>query len=261
MLRSLLSALGVYRLYQKWLRHQIKNGRKPEHIGIILDGNRRWARASHDLVSRTGHQEGARKVEEFLKWCLDLGIKTITLYAFSTENFKRSEKEVEEIMKLAEEYLQRIIDDETLYKYQVRIKALGRINMLPETLQQMITNVEERTKKHDRFYLNVAIAYGGRAEIIDATREIAREVADGKTQPEMIDESLFEKHLYTSHLPQQDPDLIIRTSGESRLSGFLTWQSAYSELFFIDVYWPDFREIDLERAIRDYGKRERRFGI
>jgi tritrans,polycis-undecaprenyl-diphosphate synthase [geranylgeranyl-diphosphate specific] len=261
MLRGLLSALGIYELYHRWLRYQIKSGKRPEHIGVILDGNRRWARASpNDTESGTGHPEGAKKVEEFLKWCLNLEIKTVTLYVFSTENFQRSKEEVEEIMDLAEEYLRRIINDETIHKYRVRIKALGRLNMLPESLQRKIRSVEEQTKGYDRFYLNVAIAYGGRAEIIDATREIAREVAEGKTSLEKIDETLFEKHLYTSHLPQQDPDLIIRTSGESRLSGFLLWQSAYSELFFLDVYWPDFREIDLERAIRTYGKRERRLG-
>jgi len=163
-------------------------------------------------------------------------------------------------MNLVEKYLHRIMKDETIHRYRVRIKALGRLNMLPENLQQKIRSIEEQTKDYDRFYLNVAIAYGGRAEIIDATREIAREVAEGEIPLENIDESLFEKHLYTSHLPQQDPDLIIRTSGESRLSGFLIWQSAYSELFFMDVYWPDFREIDLERAIRTFGKRERRYG-
>jgi len=260
MLRDLLSALGIYRLYQKWLRYQIKNGKKPEHIGIILDGNRRWARSSYDTLSGTGHPEGAKKVEEFLKWCLDLEIKTITLYAFSTENFQRPKEEVEEIMNLAEEYLQRIMKDETVHRYRVKIKALGRLNTLPESLRQMIERVEEQTKDYDGFYLNIAIAYGGRAEIIDATKKIVEEVKKGETRLENIDETLFEKHLYTSHLPQQDPDLIIRTSGESRLSGFLLWQSAYSELFFIDVYWPDFREIDLERAIRDFGKRERRFG-
>ena len=259
MLRGLLSALGIYKLYHRWLRYQIKSGRKPEHIGVILDGNRRWA-FLHDLDVGTGHPQGAEKVEEFLKWCLDLEIKTITLYVFSTENFQRPKKEVEEIMNLVEKYLQRIMKDETIHRYRVRIKALGRLNMLPENLQQKIRSIEEQTKDYDRFYLNVAIAYGGRAEIIDATREIAREVAEGEIPLENIDESLFEKHLYTSHLPQQDPDLIIRTSGESRLSGFLIWQSAYSELFFMDVYWPDFREIDLERAIRTFGKRERRYG-
>jgi len=259
MLRGLLSALGIYRLYHKWLRHQIKSGKMPEHIGVILDGNRRWA-SLHDMEPWEGHPQGAEKVEEFFRWCLDLQVKTITVYVFSTENFQRPKKEVDEIMRLAEEYLQRIMKDENIHRYRVRIKALGRLNMLPENLQLMIKNVEEQTKNYDRFYLNVAIAYGGRAEIIDATREIAKKVAEREIHLEDIDETLFEKNLYTSHLPQQDPDLIIRTSGESRLSGFLLWQSAYSELCFMDVYWPDFREIDLERAIRTYEKRERRFG-
>ena len=259
MLRKLLSALGVYKVYHKWLRYQIKHGKKPEHIGVILDGNRRWA-SLHELAPWEGHRRGAEKVREFLRWCLDLGIRTITLYVFSTENFQRPRKEVEEIMRLAEEYLREVIEDESIHKHRVRIKALGRINLLPESLRRMIREVEERTKDYDGFYLNIAIAYGGRAEIVDAARKIAREVVEGRLRLEEVDEEVFEKYLYTSHLPQQDPDLIIRTSGESRLSGFLLWQSAYSELCFMDVYWPEFREIDLERAIRTFQRRKRRFG-
>lgn len=259
MLRGLLSALGIYKVYHKWLRYQIKSWGKPEHIGIILDGNRRWA-SLHDLKPWEGHHQGAEKVREFLRWCLDLEIKTVTLYVFSTENFQRPREEVEEIMRLAEEYLHLVIEDESIHRYRVKIKALGRINLLPESLQQMIREVEEMTKDYDRFYLNIAIAYGGRAEIVDATREIAKKVVKGEMRLDEVDEAVFEKHLYTSHLPQQDPDLIIRTSGESRLSGFLLWQSAYSELCFMDVYWPDFREIDLERAIRTLQGRKRRFG-
>lgn len=259
MLRGLLSALGIYKVYHKWLRYQIKSGSKPEHIGVILDGNRRWA-TQQDLKPWEGHHQGAEKGREFLRWCLDLGIKTVTLYVFSTENFKRPEEEVEEIMKLLEENLRQVMKDDSIHRYRVRVKALGRVNLLPENLQQMIREIEDMTKDYDRFYLNVAIAYGGRAEIVDAAREIAKKVVEGEVQLEELDEEIFEKHLYTSHLPQQDPDVIIRTSGESRLSGFLLWQSAYSELCFMDVYWPDFREIDLERAIRTFQRRKRRFG-
>jgi len=259
MLRRLLSALGVYKVYRRWLRMQIDSKVKPEHIGVILDGNRRWASARH-MIPWEGHREGAEKVKQFLEWCIDLGIKTVTLYGFSTENFQRSKREVEELMKLYEENLREVLRSDVIHKNRVCIKAIGRINLLPERIQQLIREVEEATKDYDRFYLNVALAYGGRAEIVDAAREIASKVKGGELSPEEIDEAVFEKHLYTSHLPQQDPDLIIRTSGESRLSGFLLWQSAYSELFFVDVYWPEFREIDLERAIRSFQQRQRRFG-
>jgi len=259
MLRSLLSTLGVYKVYGRWLRMQIDAKEKPEHIGIILDGNRRWASA-HDMIPWKGHREGAEKVKEFLEWCVNIGVKTVTLYVFSTENFRRPKREVEEIMMLAEENLKELIRSDVIHKNRVHVKAIGRINLLPERLQQLIGEIEDATRDYDRSYLNLALAYGGRAEIIDATREVASEVKEGELSPDEIDETVFERHLYTSHLPQQDPDLIIRTSGESRLSGFLLWQSAYSELFFVDVYWPDFREIDLERAIRSFQQRHRRFG-
>jgi tritrans,polycis-undecaprenyl-diphosphate synthase [geranylgeranyl-diphosphate specific] len=259
-LRGLLSSLGVYGIYHRWLRYQIGSGRNPDHIGVILDGNRRWATA-HDLNPWEGHYYGAEKVKDFLKWCLDLNIKTVTLYLFSTENFQRSKKEVDEIMKVGQSYLDWMRDDETLQKYRVRIKVLGRIGMLPENIQQAIKEIEDMTKDYDNYYLNLAIAYGGRAEIVDAAKQITKMAIDKKINPDDIDEAFFEKYLYTSHLPHQDPDLIIRTSGESRLSGFLLWQSAYSEFCFIDVYWPGFREIDLERAIRTYQRRERRHGI
>jgi len=259
MFKTILSVLGVYRLYEKWLWHQVKNGVKLEHIAIILDGNRRWA-SKRALDLWFGHEKGAEKVEHLLDWCLKLNVKSITLYAFSTENFGRSEDEVEEIMRIAGEKLQKILTDERMRKNKVRVKVIGRVNLLPEGLQQVITDVEMATKSYDEHFLNVAFAYGGRAEIVDAARKIAEMVQKGEVDPESVDEQMFEKHLYTSHMSKQDPDLIIRTSGEERLSGFLLWQSAYSELCFVDVYWPDFRFIDLLRAVRTFQKRKRRFG-
>jgi tritrans,polycis-undecaprenyl-diphosphate synthase [geranylgeranyl-diphosphate specific] len=259
MLKGLLSALGVYRIYEKWLFEQIKSQPKPEHIAIILDGNRRWAQ-NHSMNPNVGHYYGADKTEEVLRWCLNLGVKTITFYAFSTENFTRLPDEVNELMGLIEEKLRQILEDEDIHKHKVRVKAIGRLNQLPENLQEMITKVEEATKDYDEHFLNLAIAYGGRAEIVDAAKEIAQHIVDGTLSPNEIDEEVFEKHLYTSYLPKQDPDLIIRTSGEERLSGFLLYQSAYSELFFLDVYWPEFRLIDVLRAIRTFQKRKRRFG-
>lgn len=224
-----------------------------------MDGNRRWARA-RDLVPWEGHWEGADKVENFLDWCLDLDIKTITLYSFSTENFKRDEKEVTELFKLFESMLERVIKSDRIHKNRVCIRAIGRIETLPEKLQELIQRVEESTQGYDDYYLNIAIAYGGRAEIVDAVQVIAEKVKMGQLEPSDINEQVIEANLYTSHLPYPDPDIIIRTSGESRLSNFLVWQSAYSELFLVDVYWPNFRKIDLMRAIRGYQMRQRRFG-
>jgi tritrans,polycis-undecaprenyl-diphosphate synthase [geranylgeranyl-diphosphate specific] len=259
MFKTLLSAAGAYKLYEKWLWRQVKNGIKPEHIAIILDGNRRWA-TDRALNPWSGHEKGAEKVEQLIDWCLKLNVKSITLYAFSTENFRRSKDEVAEIMRIACHNLQKILTDERVRKDKVRVKVIGRTSLLPDDLQEVIRNVEKTTQDYDEHFLNFAFAYGGRAEIADAAKKIAGEVYSGKLNPEEVDEAVFEQHLYTAHLPKQDPDLIIRTSGEERLSGFLLWQSAYSELCFLDVYWPDFRLIDLLRSVRTFQNRKRRFG-
>jgi len=259
--RYALMKMGAYDLYERWLELQVREKPMPSHIGIILDGNRRWARM-HGLKPWQGHRAGAKRVEELLNWCLELGIRTITLYAFSTENFKRSKREVEELMKLFKEELKRLKESDVIRKHKVRVKVIGRLELLPPDVRELAREVEEATKGYSEHYLNIAIAYGGRAEIVDAVRKVARDVKAGLIEPEEIDEELFESYLYTSHLPEavKDPDLIIRTSGEERLSGFLLWQSAYSELCFIDVLWPEFRRIDLLRAIRTYQGRQRRFG-
>jgi tritrans,polycis-undecaprenyl-diphosphate synthase [geranylgeranyl-diphosphate specific] len=259
MFKTILSFVGAYRVYEKWLWYQVKNGGKPEHIAIILDGNRRWA-SEKALNPWLGHEKGAEKVEQLLDWCLRLDVKSITLYAFSTENFVRPRGEVEEIMRIAEGEFQKILTDERIHKNKVRVKVIGRVSLLPETMQQLIADVEKATQDYDEHFLNIAFAYGGRAEIVDAARKIAEKAKEGEINPENVDERMFEQHLYTSHLPNQDPDLIIRTSGEERLSGFLLWQSAYSELVFLDVYWPDFRMIDILRAVRTFQRRKRRFG-
>ena len=259
--RTTLLKLGVYDVYERWLEAQVMNGPMPEHIGVILDGNRRWARM-HGLKPWLGHRAGAKKVEELLRWCLELGIKSVTLYSFSTENFNRSPEEVMALMELFEEKLRELKRSDVVHKHRVRVEVIGRLELLPGYLRELAREVEEATKDYDEHFLNVAIAYGGRAEIVDAVRKIAEDVRAGLLDPSDIDEELFERYLYTSHLPEEvrDPDLIIRTSGEERLSGFLLWQSAYSELCFIDVFWPEFRRIDLLRAIRTYQGRQRRFG-
>jgi len=259
MIKTFLSIIGAYKFYEKWLWYQVKNGIKLEHIAIILDGNRRWA-SEKALDPWFGHEKGAEKVDQLLDWCQKLDVKSITLYAFSTENFSRPSNEVEEIMRIAEGEFRKILTDERIHKNKVRVKVIGRVNLLPESLQQLITDVERATKNYDEHFLNIAFAYGGRAEIVDAAKKIAEKVKEKELNPENVDEQVFEQYLYTSHMPKQDPDLIIRTSGEERLSGFLLWQSAYSELCFLDVFWPDFRVIDLLRAVRTFQKRKRRFG-
>jgi len=259
MLKKFLSFIGIYKIYEKWLWHQVKNGKKPEHIAVILDGNRRWA-SKKALNPWFGHEKGAEKVEQLLDWCLKLGVKSVTIYAFSTENFFRSRKEVEEIMQIAKERFKKILTDERIHGNRIRVKVIGRTELLPEDLQKLVKDMEKSTQHYNEHFFNIAFAYGGRAEIVDAARKIAEKIYNGELNPEEINERTFEKYLYTAHMPKQDPDLIIRTSGEERLSGFLLWQSAYSELCFLDVYWPDFRIIDLLRAIRTFQKRKRRFG-
>ena len=238
---------------------QVKNCEKPEHVAIILDGNRRWA-SEKEVNPWLGHEKGAETVEQLLDWCEKLGVKSVTLYAFSTENFRRPSEEVQEIMRIAEERFRKLLTDERIHRNKVHVKVIGRINLLPESLQRRISEVEEATAKYDNQFLNFAFAYGGRAEIVDAAKVIAEKVKAGDLTIDDVNESTFEKYLYTSHMPNQEPDLIVRTSGEERLSGFLLWQAAYSELCFLDVYWPDFRLIDLLRVFRTFQRRKRRYG-
>jgi len=258
-LERILKIFGVYRLYEKWLYDQISKGEMPKHIGVILDGNRRWA-ARRGLYSWLGHKVGAEKVKDLLKWCYELGIQAVTLYTFSTENFSRPEKEREELMKILEEKVIEAINDQEIHKRKIRIKFIGDLSLLNERLVRKMRELEELTKDYKNMIVNIAVAYGGKHEILMATKKIAEKVYRGEILPEQITYDLFQEHLYTSHLDQQDVDMILRTGGEMRLSNFLLWQSAYSELIFLDIYWPDFRKIDLMRAIRTFQKRQRRFG-
>ncbi len=259
MLDRLLRIAGVYTAYEKWLTQQVKGRPMPEHVGIILDGNRRWA-GERSLKPYDGHFVGAKVGEEVLDWCLEYGVKTLTLYTFSTENFERPSDEVNTVLKIVEEEAQKLRRDQRLHSHRVRVKTLGRIDLLPVSLRNVLVELENETGQYDGHFLNVAIAYTGRAEIVDATKKIVEDVHQGNLSLEQIDEDVFRKYLYTAHLPNPNPDLVIRTSGEERLSGFLLWQSAYSELVFVDVYWPEFRRIDFLRAIRLYQRRHRRFG-
>lgn len=259
MLEGFLRAVGAYVAYEKWLDGLVRKQTVPEHVGIILDGNRRWGLARSGITDE-GHRYGARTGQRFLQWCLDLDIKTVTLYVFSMENFGRPKPEVDTILSIIEDEARKLLSDPKLHQNEVRVKAIGRLDLLPESLQDVLEELEEATRSYDKHYLNFALAYGGRTEIVDAARKIAQDVGRGSVKPQEIDEEFFMKYLYTSHLPNPYPDLIIRTSGEERLSGFLLWQSAYSEFCFLDVYWPEFRRIDLLRAVRTYQKRKRRFG-
>jgi tritrans,polycis-undecaprenyl-diphosphate synthase [geranylgeranyl-diphosphate specific] len=232
---------------------------RPKHVGIILDGNRRWA-TNKEYPLFIGHLTGADKAEALLDWCHELGIKTVTLYVLSTENLARPPDELKDILKLIEERLEKLFSDERIHRYKIRVKALGQVDLLPPGVKEILSKIEKVTEDYDGHFLNIAIAYTGRVEIVQSIKKIAEDVQRGYLKPEQIDSNTIESNLYTSHLPDPEPDLIIRTSGEERLSGFLLWQSAYSELVFLDVYWPDFRLIDLMRAIRTLQRRQRRFG-
>jgi undecaprenyl diphosphate synthase len=228
----------------------------PSHIAIILDGNRRWARG-RNLASEMGHKAGADRLEDIAKYCHELGVKCLTVFAFSTENWRRSKEEVGYLMEL----LAKAINDfDKKYKDEdVRIKLVGDINGIPEKLADGIRRVENRTKDKTGFLVNVAINYGGRAEIIHAAKEIAKDYKEGKiTSLDDINEELFTSYTYTNGVA--DPDLFIRTAGEIRTSGFLTWQSVYSEMYFTSVPWPDFTREELDKAIDDFNKRKRNFG-
>lgn len=229
----------------------------PKHIGIIMDGNRRFAKRLMKTPWK-GHEWGARKVESVLEWCFELDIRMLTLYSFSIENMNRPKQEFDLLMDLFEKEFSSAADNPKIHENKVRINVIGRTEMLPEKVQKAIRKAVEATKNYKDYVVNFAVAYGGRQEIVDATKKIAEDVRDGKLSPEQVDEHAFSEHLYLPDMP--DPELIIRTSGERRTSGFLPWQSTYSELYFCDKLWPDFEKEDLVKAIDDFNARQRRFG-
>jgi tritrans,polycis-undecaprenyl-diphosphate synthase [geranylgeranyl-diphosphate specific] len=242
---------------ERSLSHQIEQHPVPEHVAIIMDGNRRYAQ-QRGVNPLRGHEIGRDTLEDVVDWCLDVGIKYLTVYAFSTENFRRDTEEVRHLMDLFEENFRDMAEDERVHEHEIHVRAIGELEHLPPRVRDAIDVAEEATEDYDDYYYTIAVAYGGRREIIEAMREIASDVEEGHLDVGDIDESLVSKYLYTSHQP--DPDLILRTSGEERISNFLLWQTAYSELYFTDVYWPGFRKVDFLRAIRDYQNRQRRFG-
>ncbi|MEK6907538.1 MAG: polyprenyl diphosphate synthase [Nanoarchaeota archaeon] len=229
------------------------NNKVPLHIGFIIDGNRRFAKRLM-LKPWKGHEWGAKKVEKLLNWCKELGVKELTLYAFSLENFDRPKNEFNYLMNLFKEEFTRLKDHPDLK--DVKIRFIGKTQMFPKDVQDVMQELVDKTKDHSKFTVNVAMAYSGRAEILDATKKIASLVQSGKINVRDINDKLFSENLYI----QSEPDLIIRTS-ESRLSGFLLWQGAYAEIEFLpNKLWPEFSKKDLIRCIQEYSKRDRRFG-
>ncbi len=227
----------------------------PRHVAIIMDGNGRWAKL-HDRPRIFGHQKGVERAKEASEFALEVGIEVLSLYAFSTENWARPREEVEFLMSLLEDYLQRELPN--MLNKGIRLHPIGRIHELPRATREKVEETARATSKNDRLILNLALNYGGHAELVDAFRVLAHRVAEGELQPQEIDEALVEGCLYTRGQPP--PDLLIRTSGEYRISNFLLWQTAYTEFYFTPVLWPDFDRGEFLKALLDYQKRERRFG-
>ena len=227
----------------------------PKHVGIIMDGNRRWAK-KHHLPVAVGHSKGAENFKNLAIYCNKIGLKNMTVYAFSTENWKRSEAEISALMLLFKKYV-----NDVLNKFEdenIKIKFIGNTSKFSEDINRGIENVEKKTASKTGMQLNIAMNYGSRAEIISAAQKISKKIIDGELKSEEITEENFSAYLYTKGLP--DPDLIIRTAGEQRLSNFLLWQSAYAEFYFSDILWPDFDAKEFDKAIEEYLKRTRKFG-
>jgi short-chain Z-isoprenyl diphosphate synthase len=252
----------VYRYYERQLEAQVHQGAIPRHVGVILDGNRRFA-LKHGLAALSdGHKYGADNADQLVTWCDELRIPVVTLWALSTDNLQRPADELDTIFAIVEEKVDALAEMQAKSSFPRRVRAVGRREMLPESTRAAIERVEEATADNAPYELIVAVGYGGREEITDAVRPlIAERVVRGDSLEGIaggLDPEEIGRYLYAPDVP--DPDLIIRTSGELRLSGFLLWQSAYSEYYFCDVFWPEFRRIDFLRAIRSYANRERRRG-
>jgi short-chain Z-isoprenyl diphosphate synthase len=246
----------VYGVYEKRLAARLDRTRVPRHVGVIMDGNRRWAKAVGERIA-TGHQRGADKIHDLLEWCEEAGVEVVTLWLFSTDNFNRPSEELADLVRIIEGAVRSLADTG-----RWRIRPLGALDLLPDDFARMLKETEAATADNKGLVVNAAIGYGGRREIADAVRSLLYEHAGrGSTIEDLaqvIDVEHISEHLYTRGLP--DPDLLIRTSGEQRLSGFMLWQSAHSEFYFCEAFWPAFRRIDFLRALRDYSLRQRRFG-
>ncbi|GAA3797188.1 isoprenyl transferase [Cellulomonas soli] len=246
----------LYGLYERRLRGSLAQDRVPRHVGVILDGNRRWARAFGQSTA-TGHQRGADKIADLLDWSEDVGVEVVTLWMLSTDNLARPAEELEPLLAIIEDAVR-----DLAATGRWRIQAVGSLDLLPDQTRSALREAERSTAEVRGLHVNVAVGYGGRREIADAVRAFLREHADAGSSLDELAEAFDVEHiaerLYTKGQP--DPDLVIRTSGEQRLGGFLLWQSAHSEFYFCEAYWPDFRRVDFLRAVRAYGDRERRLG-
>ncbi|GAA2719770.1 isoprenyl transferase [Streptomyces luteosporeus] len=246
----------VYRLYARRVEGRLDHAQVPKHIGVILDGNRRWARAD-GRTTEQGHQAGADKISELLGWCAETDVEVVTLWMLSTDNLDRPAEELMPLLAIIENTVRGLAADG-----RWRVHHVGNLDLLPGRTQQVLKEAEQDTLDRKGILVNVAVGYGGRQEIADAVRSLILEAAESGTSfeelAEMVDVDHITKHLYTKGQP--DPDLIIRTSGEQRLSGFMLWQSAHSEYYFCEVFWPAFRKVDFLRALRDYAARHRRYG-
>ncbi|WP_303235144.1 polyprenyl diphosphate synthase [Methanosphaera cuniculi] len=248
----------IYSIYEWYISRNLDKDKMPKHVAIIMDGNRRYSKLQGNMNVIEGHKKGVSTLENVLEWCIDLGIEIVTVYAFSTENFNRPSQEVEGLMNLFVESFTDIATNKKIHKNKVRIKAVGKLELFPQEVRDAIKYAEDKTKDYDSHQINIALGYDGRVEIVDALKKIAEDIKSGKIEPSEINEEMINDNLYTAGL--EDPNLVIRTSGEERLSGFLLWQSSYSELYFTDSLWPELRKVDFLRAIRSYTQRDRRFG-
>jgi undecaprenyl diphosphate synthase len=242
-------------IFLKKKSQEILSIKVPRHIAIIMDGNHRFAK-SKNLPTKFGHKEGVKNIEKIAKVCIEFGVKYLTVYAFSSENWQRPKDEVLYLMKLLDEYLSKEV--RKLSEENIKILVSGNLEKLASATKQRILAIQEETKNNSSLTLNVAFSYGGRQEIVDAAKKIVVAVDDGKIKFDEIDEKLFAKNLYQSSIP--DPDLLIRTAGDFRVSNFLLWQIAYTEFYFTEKFWPDFSKQDLKKAIIEYNKRERKYG-
>jgi short-chain Z-isoprenyl diphosphate synthase len=252
----------LYRVYERQLLNDVRRRPIPRHVGLIQDGNRRYAREVGLSEPREGYLLASVKTEEVLTWCVTLGIPVVTLWWLSTENLTREPDEVATILRVIEQKMAEWMQGGLVQQLRIRVRPIGKLELLPASTLQILRGIDSATQHHDRMLVNVGVGYGGRQEIVDAVRRYLQQRFTQQDSPEEILRELtpeaLDKFLYTYDCP--DPDLIIRTSGEVRLSGFMLWQSAYSEFYFCDAYWPAFRKIDFLRAIRSYQRRERRFG-
>jgi undecaprenyl diphosphate synthase len=250
------STKDLENLGEKSLLSLLDRENLPKHVAIIMDGNGRWAAQQH-LPRIAGHRKGIQSVREIITFSRELEINTLTLYAFSSENWHRPATEISQLMMLLERYLKKEL--KTMMTNEIRFRAIGQIERLPESVVRSIRSVEEKTEKNNRMTLVLALSYGGQTEIVDAIKEVVEDLQQEKISIKELDESLFSTYLYTREIP--DPDLMIRTSGEVRISNFFLWQLAYTELYFTKTLWPDFKRKDFLLALLDYQSRERRFGL